>query len=478
MAVPFLKVNPKAIRLKVLPQFPANLEGRTGIDIERVNGNYFVDLDYSDFAPAVVTLSDPANQNALLWNDITGAYSLVPISLFGGIPEAPNDGQQYARQSLGWSVVVSGSVILPSDAAPIMDGVAAPGVLTTYSRGDHVHPTDTSRAPTVHTHTASQITDFAEATDDRVAALLVAGPNITLTYNDPANTLTIAASGGGGGASVTISDTPPGSPTAGNLWWESDTGNLYIYYNDGTSSQWVIVVGGSATAPGHILGEPGNGSAVTGEVGEFISGSSLGSGNVTITIATPAVFTQAAHGISAYSAIQFTTTGALPTGLAVGTTYYTLGGAALTANTFQVATSMANAIAGVAVATSGSQSGTHSIALPSLATGAAKDIIALVLPAGDWEVSGSTQFVAAGSTSVTFIGEWLSTVSATFTSKLLDNGYVSFNGPALTGYNSAIPTSPVRFSFAVPTTVYLTVLSNFTVSTMQAYSMIRARRAR
>jgi hypothetical protein len=46
--------------------------------------------------------------------------------------------------------------------------------------------------------------------------------------------------GGGGGASVTISDTPPGSPSAGNLWWESDTGNLYIYYNDGTSSQWVL----------------------------------------------------------------------------------------------------------------------------------------------------------------------------------------------------------------------------------------------
>jgi hypothetical protein len=43
-----------------------------------------------------------------------------------------------------------------------------------------------------------------------------------------------------GGTSVTISDTPPGSPTVGNLWWESDTGNLYIFYNDGNSSQWVL----------------------------------------------------------------------------------------------------------------------------------------------------------------------------------------------------------------------------------------------
>lgn len=40
--------------------------------------------------------------------------------------------------------------------------------------------------------------NFAEDVDDRVASLLVAGTNITLTYNDGANTLTIAATGGGG----------------------------------------------------------------------------------------------------------------------------------------------------------------------------------------------------------------------------------------------------------------------------------------
>jgi hypothetical protein len=37
-----------------------------------------------------------------------------------------------------------------------------------------------------------------------------------------------------------VSDTPPASPTAGALWWESDSGLLYVYYNDGNSSQWVI----------------------------------------------------------------------------------------------------------------------------------------------------------------------------------------------------------------------------------------------
>jgi hypothetical protein len=42
---------------------------------------------------------------------------------------------------------------------------------------------------------STAVTDFAEAVDDRVAALLQAGTGISLSYNDPANTLTISASG-------------------------------------------------------------------------------------------------------------------------------------------------------------------------------------------------------------------------------------------------------------------------------------------
>jgi hypothetical protein len=39
---------------------------------------------------------------------------------------------------------------------------------------------------------------------------------------------------------VIISDTAPLSPNAGNLWWDSIGGQLYIYYIDVNSSQWVI----------------------------------------------------------------------------------------------------------------------------------------------------------------------------------------------------------------------------------------------
>lgn len=38
----------------------------------------------------------------------------------------------------------------PSPNNPVMDGTAAKGTETYYARGDHVHPSDTSRAPTDH----------------------------------------------------------------------------------------------------------------------------------------------------------------------------------------------------------------------------------------------------------------------------------------------------------------------------------------
>ena len=74
---------------------------------------------------------------------------------------------------------------------------------------------------------------------------------------------------------------------------------------------------------------------------------------VSITIATPAVVT-AILNLADNTAIQFHTTGALPTGLTVGTTYYTK---YLTATTFNVSLTPG----GAAINTSGTQSGVTSI---------------------------------------------------------------------------------------------------------------------
>jgi hypothetical protein len=75
----------------------------------------------------------------------------------------------------------------------------------------------------------------------------------------------------------------------------------------------------------------------------------------TVTIASPAVFTATAHGLAANDAVIFETDGALPTGLTPDTTIYYVISAGLTADAFEVSTT----IGGSAVNTSGSQSGNH-----------------------------------------------------------------------------------------------------------------------
>ena len=51
--------------------------------------------------------------------------------------------------------------------------------------------------------------------------------------------------GASGAATCFMSDTAPVGKPPGSLWWETDTGYLYAYYDDGTSMQWVMVSPGS-----------------------------------------------------------------------------------------------------------------------------------------------------------------------------------------------------------------------------------------
>jgi hypothetical protein len=82
---------------------------------------------------------------------------------------------------------------------------------------------------------------------------------------------------------------------------------------------------------------------------------------VTLTIASPCVVTLTAHGFVAAQEVVFTTTGALPTGLVAGTTYYVLNP---TTDTFQVAATAG----GAAINTTGTQSGVHTATVQPVAT--------------------------------------------------------------------------------------------------------------
>lgn len=77
----------------------------------------------------------------------------------------------------------------------------------------------------------------------------------------------------------------------------------------------------------------------------------------TISIATPGVVTQANDYVSEQP-VRFETTGALPTGLSSEGVYYVCS-AGLSTAAFRVSATVADAIAGTSIATTGTQSGTH-----------------------------------------------------------------------------------------------------------------------
>ncbi len=76
---------------------------------------------------------------------------------------------------------------------------------------------------------------------------------------------------------------------------------------------------------------------------------------VTMTIASPGVISWAGHHFAAGATVVFTTTGALPTGLTAGTTYYVIAAGLTDGVSFQVSATSG----GAAINTSGTQSGVH-----------------------------------------------------------------------------------------------------------------------
>jgi hypothetical protein len=192
-------------------------------------------------------------------------------------------------------------------------------------------------------------------------------------------------------------------------------------------------------------------------------------GTVTISIASPGVVTLNSHGLATGDCIELTTTGALPTGLTANTNYFVVYN---DANSFWLATTLANAIAGTKINTSGSQSGTHTLRHCPWGIDGANNFL-LPDKRGVGEEGKGTQGTAAWASAYylgglgqykqdKFQGHWHDLYGVNTSVAGGSNSFWGIRGPADQGENTVVgPTNAVRGSITdgpngTPRTGYIT----------------------
>lgn len=113
-----------------------------------------------------------------------------------GTPTAPTAAVDTNTTQLATTAMVLGQA---ASATPLINGVAAVGTSTRYARGDHVHPTDTTRQATL---TAGQLP--GTATNDNASAgnvgeesdTTASGTSTSLTTVTPANLVSVSLTAG------------------------------------------------------------------------------------------------------------------------------------------------------------------------------------------------------------------------------------------------------------------------------------------
>jgi hypothetical protein len=147
-----------------------------------------------------LALGDDANFATTMTNNLATKAPLASPALTG-VPTAPTAAADTTTTQLATTAFVVGQA---SATAPKMDGAATIGTSKKYSRDDHIHPSDTSRAPLAS----------PTFTGTPAAPTAVAGTNTTQL----ATTAFVKAACDTVDLDVPIIDSV--EPTTGNLWYQ------------------------------------------------------------------------------------------------------------------------------------------------------------------------------------------------------------------------------------------------------------------
>jgi len=246
-------------------------------------------------------------------------------------------------------------------------------------------------------------------------------------------------------------------------------------------AQLANTIGPSGTTTGgQLSGTTTNDNAAAGNVGQIISStcpSSATTATVTISQASPGVVTWTTHGFTTACPVVFTTTGSLPAAIVSGTVYYVVP-SSITTNTFTVATTLVNALAGTGINTAtASTPTTTGTAGAAEATTVTMGMTGITLTPGDWDCRGVLVRGLAATTSVTLLKTSINTSVAD--GSLQSGTMVQFSTAAnVMAADNAQDIGPVRESVAANTNVYLIGTDTFTASTNKSYGNLSCRRVR
>jgi hypothetical protein len=280
-------------------------------------------------AGSVLTFNSRSGNVTLQNTDISGAGgALLSSPAFTGTPTAPTAAPGTSTTQLATTAFVQAALPAASSATPLMDGTAAVGTGTTWARADHVHPTDTSRAPLASPTftgvpagpTAALNTNTTQlATTAFVMAQLPAAGVTTFNGRSGAVTLLTADVTGAGGAPIaspTFTGTPAGPTAAAN----TNTTQLAT-----TAFVMAQLAAGAVTSFNTRTGAVTLNAADVKSSGAllFVAATITRGAAVAVSTTTPAsgiINTSAAHGMSTGMSAQITATA--PTGLTANQCYY------------------------------------------------------------------------------------------------------------------------------------------------------------
>jgi hypothetical protein len=199
----------------------------------------------------------------------------------------------------------------------------------------------------------------ASVLDQQFQVTVINTNSYTISVSPVVANATDASGSPGGGTVSAAYQINTGSEVEVPLYgWGAGTWGVGVWGTGGVSTDTIRLWSANNWGEDLVFGPRGGGlyywDATNGVATRGVNVNTLG-GTVTFTIATPCVATFSVL-LAEGTAVQFSTTGALPTGLSTATTYYLRNVDGVTANLSATPT-------GAIINTSGTQSGTHSVSL-------------------------------------------------------------------------------------------------------------------